>query len=455
MLDAIFERFVEESPMSVMVRGLMERVFAPEQINRIFEDNAKIQYTRELMFSSLVELMSLVVCGIHPSVNAAYRAKAKQLNVSRTAVYDKLNGVEPEVSAAIVRETAIPMARVIELVGGKSPQLLPGYKIRIIDGNCLEKTDHRLEVLRAIGAGALPGKSLVVLDPELRLAINVFPCEDGHAQERSLFDQVLATVKPGELWIGDRNMCTLGFLFGLNRNGANFVIREHKSMPWEAVNALQAVGCVETGDLFEQTVRLTHGGESLLVRRVVLHLKKPTRNGEKEIVIFTMLPVKIATATTVAELYRVRRNVENLFFTVTENYECEIQTLGYPKAALFSFCLALVAYNILATIRAVLSSVHGVGKIDAGLSDYYIVDEIQATYRGMMIAISPDHWHVFVSCSEEQFASVLQDLASRVHLSSFLKQPRAAKKKKDPPEYDPRHPHISTARLLAQAKKSP
>ncbi len=90
MLGAIFERFVEQSPMSVMVRGLMERVFAPEQINRIFEDNAKVQYTRELLFSSLVELMSLVVCGIQRSVNA-YRAKASQLNVSRTAVYDKLN----------------------------------------------------------------------------------------------------------------------------------------------------------------------------------------------------------------------------------------------------------------------------------------------------------------------------------------------------------------------------
>lgn len=36
MLGAIFERFGKESPVSVMVRGLMERVFAPEQINRIF-----------------------------------------------------------------------------------------------------------------------------------------------------------------------------------------------------------------------------------------------------------------------------------------------------------------------------------------------------------------------------------------------------------------------------------
>ena len=77
---------------------------------------------------------------------------------------------------------------------------------------------------------------------------------------------------------------------------------------------------------------------------------------------------------------------QKLVRTVTENYKCQIQTLGYPKAALFSFCLALVAHNILATVRGVLASVHGVGKIDAGLSDYYMIDEVQGTYRRMIIA---------------------------------------------------------------------
>ena len=62
MLGAIFERVVEESPISVMVRGLMERSLAPEKINLIFEPNAQTQYTRELLFSRLVDLMSLVVC---------------------------------------------------------------------------------------------------------------------------------------------------------------------------------------------------------------------------------------------------------------------------------------------------------------------------------------------------------------------------------------------------------
>ncbi|MEH2146472.1 transposase [Nostoc sp.] len=199
------------------------------------------------------------------------------------------------------------------------------------------------------------------------MAINVFACEDGHAQERSLFAQVLKTAKAGELWIGESNMCTLGFLFGLHRTGSNFVIREHKSMPWEAIEPLKPVGCTETGNLFEQTVRLTLEKELLEVRRVVLELKKPTRNGENQIAIFTMLPTKIADSALVAKLYRVRWSVENLFFTLTENYECEIKTLGYPKAALFSFCLALVSYNILATVRAVMASIHGVGKIEAGL----------------------------------------------------------------------------------------
>lgn len=33
MLDAIFQRFVAESPISVMVRALMESVLAPDKID--------------------------------------------------------------------------------------------------------------------------------------------------------------------------------------------------------------------------------------------------------------------------------------------------------------------------------------------------------------------------------------------------------------------------------------
>ena len=55
----------------------------------------------------------------------------------------------------------------------------------------------------------------MVLDPATMLVIDVAPCEDAHAQERSLVDQVLPGVEPGDLWIADRNFCTTRFLFGV------------------------------------------------------------------------------------------------------------------------------------------------------------------------------------------------------------------------------------------------
>lgn len=449
MLSSIFDSFVKESPVSVMMRGMMEYVFRPQRLNEIFESHAKVQYTRELLFSSLVDLLSLVVCGIHPSVSAAYQAKAASLNVSRGALYQKLNGVETEVSAALVRETASELASLIEQINGQQMPLLEGYQVRILDGNALAATDHRLKVLRSVGAAPLPGKSLVVLDPQLRLAVDLFPCEDGHAQERRLFRQVLASVQPGQLWIADRNMCTLDFLSGIAQRQSAFVIREHQNLPWQALGDLQSIAMIETGELLEQPIKIASQGTPLELRRIVLRLSKPTRHGDTQIVILTNLPVAVASAIVVSELYRERWQVEGLFLTITTNLKAEIKTLAYPKAALFSFALALVTYNILATLRAALAGVHGLEKVAAALSDFYVVDEIQGTYRGMMIAIPPDHWQGFGLLTLADLATLLQGLAAQVNLNRFLKQPRKSKTKTPPRIKDPKQPHVSTAKLLS------
>ena len=329
LLGEIFERFVEQSPTTVMVRGVLEKVLAPEKLDELFERTAKVQYTRELLFSAVVNLMSLVVCGIRPSVNAAYKAQAQEIGVSRTALYDKLNGTEPEVSAELVRHTAFELEPVVEQLGGQLPNLLPGYRVKILDGNSLGTTEHRLEVLRSIRGGALPGKSLVVLDPALMLAINVFPCEDGYAGERALLDQVLTWVSTNDVWIADRNMCTRGFLFGIANRQAYFVIRQHQGMSWEALEELYSLGKVETGEVFEQRVRLYHEGQELVVRRVLVRLVKPTRDGEREIAVFSNLPLQVADGQQVARLYRERWSVETLFQVVTDTFECKGRIEGH------------------------------------------------------------------------------------------------------------------------------
>ena len=75
MLSEILEKFVEDSPITVMAQTLMSKIFAPENIDHLFEKYAQRQYQQDLLFSSVVDLMSTVVCGIYPSVNAAYRKK--------------------------------------------------------------------------------------------------------------------------------------------------------------------------------------------------------------------------------------------------------------------------------------------------------------------------------------------------------------------------------------------
>jgi len=190
MFSKIFQRFMDKSPIPVIVQVLLERVLCPEKLNSIFERTALEQYTRILLFSSVFELMNLVVFKTFPSINAAYKEEDEPVGVSITSLYNKLNGISTDTSATLVRETAKEKAEIIDALQGARKSLLPGYRVKMLDGNCIEASEHRLEVLRQTRAGALPGKSLVVYDPMLEMAIDVFPCEDGHAQERSLLERV-------------------------------------------------------------------------------------------------------------------------------------------------------------------------------------------------------------------------------------------------------------------------
>jgi hypothetical protein len=53
----IFHRFAKKAPVPMMVRALLERTFHPERLDAWFAQMAEAQYTRELLFSTLFEMM--------------------------------------------------------------------------------------------------------------------------------------------------------------------------------------------------------------------------------------------------------------------------------------------------------------------------------------------------------------------------------------------------------------
>jgi hypothetical protein len=146
-------------------------------------------------------------------------------DASLSAGAAQLAGLEPPIAQRLVRDTADRLGAVLDFLPPSVASWFRGYQVRILDGNVLKNTPHRLKVLRPTRASALAGLSVLVLDPERSLAIDWFPSENGHDQERSRIPKILQTVPPHQVWIGDRNFCTTQFLAGLIERDSCFLIR--------------------------------------------------------------------------------------------------------------------------------------------------------------------------------------------------------------------------------------
>jgi hypothetical protein len=136
-----------------------------------------------------------------------------------------------------------------------------------------------------------------------------------------------------------------------------------------------------------------------------------------------------------------------LFWEVTTTLTCEIRTLCYPKAALFVFCLALVAANAVAVIKAALRAAHGQEAAEE-LSGYYLALEVRQVHPGLVIAVPPEEWSRIAVLGGKAFASWLSTVAGHADLARYRKTPRGPKK---PPLKKSRYRkggHVSTHKLL-------
>lgn len=180
-------------------------------------------------------------------------------------------------------------------------------------------------------------------------------------------------------------------------------------------------------------------------------MAKPTEDGDWELAILTNLP-KAVSAVVVAEAYRKRWTIEGGFLDLTTTLDCEINTLCYPRAALFVFCVAVMAYNLQSAIKGVMRSEHGAAKVENDLSRYFVSGEIGQVYRGMMVALPAEEWAFLRCMSLKDYAAFLKRLARDVDFERYPKAHRGPKKAKPKRHYDPDHPHVSVAKLLLARK---
>jgi IS4 transposase len=453
MLDAaILERFAETTPLTVMTRMALERALDPSWVDALFEEQRERQYTRELLFSTVVELTSSVALGLQPSLHAAAQAR-RSLPVSLPALYGKLQRTEPGLMGGLVRGTFARLAPVAHALEPKATGWVRGLRLRIVDGNHLPASEKRLGPLRGFRGGALPGHCLVVYDPELDLVCDLVACEDAHTQERVVMQEVLERVKPGELWLADRNFSTSAILFGIAERGGTFLIREHGRNPSPAeLGPPKSVGRIETGKVSTQSVECVDAqGRCLRMRRSVLQLEQPTDDGETTIRLLTNTTVRQLPACRAARIYRNRWRIEGMFQRLEAALHSELRTLGAPRAALLAFAVAVVAYNVLALVQRAISAAHPPEQTGIELSFYFVANELRAHFAGMMVALPPHAWRTAKADSPERLAHRLKELARRVAPRTLRKHPREPKPKPRPGyvSASAARRHVATARVLA------
>ena len=424
-------------------------------MDALFVEHAVRQYEDELLFSTLFEIAALTVAGTRKSINSSYHSIRERVQVCVRAVYDKLTKTETQVSQALVRRSASRSAAIVKSLGPASMPLLPTLNIKILDGNHLAGTEHRLEETRRLNSQPLPGHALVVLDPQVMLMIDVFPCEDAYAQERSLLVEVLSTsrlriVGSRTATSARRSSCSASI-------GAAhfFIIRQHASTlnGKRLIGQRKFVGKCDGGKVYEQAIEIDNPqtDETLVLRRITVELDEPTRNGEKEIHILSNVAPRIADAVRIAAVYRQRWTIENAFQELDQALSSEINTLCYPKAALLCFCVGVVLYNMLSVLKSAIRTEHPYAP---PLSGYYLAEEIGTTHRGMLIAIPRPHWtRSFARLTTRQMARTLRTLAAHIDPHRFRKNTRGPKKPPPKRTGGLKEKHVSTARLLANRIK--
>ena len=327
MLEEVLARFEAHAPLSVMMRMALEQAMPAGWIDEVFEQTRQRQYPRELLFSTVVKLTSLVSLGLRPSLHAAAKKEA-QLPVSIAALYDKVRRTEPAILSKLVQESAHRLVPVVEAMG--ITQSLPGWQLRVVDGNHLPASEKRLAPLRGYRGAALPGHTLVVYDADRGLVTDIVGCEDAHANERSAMGPLLERAQPGQLWMADRNFCTRDIAQGWDKAGAGFIVREHEKHP-RLIEQSDWVACgrVETGTLQEQAIRIEEGQQPW--RRIELQLDQTTEDGDTVLRLWSNLPQAV-DAQQIARLYRKRWRIEGMFQRLESVLDSEIRSLGHPRA---------------------------------------------------------------------------------------------------------------------------
>ena len=447
----VLERFVQQRPLAVMTRLALGELFQKQELSELFQTHRRRGYEKELRFEDLCTVMADVVLEFSPSPTKAYKDAKEKLGVSKTAFFNKLNNTDPQLSAALVRHGYAKSKQMLELMDVPRWSYLPGYETLIIDGNSIAKCERRIKELRSTWQRALPSKSVVVLDADRQLMKDIYPIEDGQGQERTVLDQFSESLVAKQLILADSAYCTIALMAKIAAASSCFIVRQHGTLKGELVGKRRYCGRSETGKVYEQAIQVG-GADGHRYRRVTVELFEPTVDGDTEIHLLTNLREKDADAATVAETYRLRWEIEHKFYVATVAHRCEVDSMGYPRASIYVFALAMMALNCRQVLFGGLYMALG-EDVENEASHVSVSDEIHRSSDGLAVALDCDQWAALVPNTPAGRMQMLVRVAANYDRDKHRKSVRGPKHPPPPKTKYRNGHHLSVKKILDKRKQ--
>lgn len=446
----LLEKFVAKCPFAVLVQTAMRGVIRDE-FEKLFEKYRSRQYSKTLSFSATAIAVADVVLRFSQNFRQAFTQHKESLLVSLTSFYNKINSMELAVSEAIVAHSAQRAAELQDNLAFGVREVLKGYKVYAFDGNHLQEAEKRLKPLRMLHDAPLAGTIVARFDLQRCLFDRAYLLEDAHAQESTTLDRIIDDLELGDLFIADRHYCVIPALRKADEKKVCFVVRQHGRFKGVLIGERRQIGRTETGMVYEQIIHSSKRPDALVMRRITVELDKPTRDGDRNIHVLTNLPAEV-DAQTIADLYRLRWEEETGYYYLTTTLTCELPSVGHPQAALFLFCMAMMAFNTRQVVFASLYAEHDKEAVD-NVSHHALSVETARFTDGMLVALDDAFWERLIGDGIEQLVSLLRELSRRIDLTKYRKRPRGPKVKVEKPPHTRPKTHVSIAKVLKEAPK--
>ncbi|WP_175968665.1 type II toxin-antitoxin system Phd/YefM family antitoxin [Burkholderia sp. BCC0322] len=430
MMRTIVERFVEQSPMTIMARLVLQCALHDDWIDMVVDadEEPDDESIRETLFALAVDAIAAIAAQAHtpasPMPHGVPGHASSASGAAVAALHDGMSRWRAGWGRALVRDSVDLLLPVAAARADERGRTLGGMRLRVLDGagagcapgragcDCGRACD---DPARDAAPGLTSARVMPVYDPELAMIVDLLPVERGRSHERAFVGALLETVRPGELWMIDGRFDIDAIVSGWPRRGGAFVLRDDGgAAACRPLGGWRDAGRLDGGDVREQAVGMAGDGEAAgTLRRIEWRGHGLDGAPGATVTVLTNLPVEPFDACQVMQLAR-RRWHDALPFSLDSVLGGALFGSVPARASLLASGIAALAYNAFSVMTRVVGDALGLDERDAERVPSQIADGVTATYAGMMIALPPDWWRRYDQLPAATLGQIVRMLAVHV-----------------------------------------